>query len=326
MPNTNSEPLPNEENSDRGNTKEERRAAKEAERTAKAADREAKKQQRQAEKAENHAADSEERTSRREANRAAQGAEKASQRGAQNALSAAERAAKKEARNAARETDRAAQKEAKKTARDAQRAARNEARNMLQSGTNIRLDDAQCVAAINQCSLFDIMESEVKPKWVRTTLKKTTKVIYRQRKNELKRLRKYIMQLIDYALQNPTVDPLTGGMCDGVQNDPGNSGSGDGSVTSTASPFTTADPWTRTTPSDPWTQTPSAPADPWTDSTTLAPTCTVSQWSQWSQPYGFGAQERVRVITRPGVDCPEAQLLREERNITSTTSKLGESA
>ena len=309
-----SDTLPGGQNVEQWRTREEERAAKEAERAAKAVERAAHRQQKLAEKA----AKSAERASQRDATQAEKAAQRASHREAQRALSAAERTARKEARQAARE---------------AQRAARNNARTLLTRGSNIRLDDSQCLAAINQCSLLDHMEAEMKPSWERTTLRKELKAVYKQRKDDLIRLKKYVIQLIDYTLQNPTVDQLASGLCDGVQNDPGNSGSdddvqndqgnsgpADGSVTTTDKTATSADPWTRASSADPWTQTSSTTVDPWTDFTTLAQRCTCSQWSEWSAPYGFGTQERVRVIVRPGVVCPEAQQLRQKKNITSTTS------
>ena len=306
--------LPSEENQQQWNTREERRAAKAAERAAN-------RQQRLAEKAADRAV-------QRDANKAAKAAERASQREATRAAKAAERTSQREAQRA---LNAEARKAARKAAREAQRAARNNAKALLARSGNVLLDDAQCLAAIGQCSLLVHMEAEMKTTWERTTLRKELKAIYKQRKEDIKRLKEYVIQLIDNTLQNPTVDQLTSGLCDGVQNDQGinDAGPGDGSATSTA---TTADPWTRASSFDPWTKTSSAPADPWTrassvdpwtqTSSTPAQRCSVSQWSAWSAPYGFGTQERVRVITQPGLVCPEAQLLREERNITSTTSKF----
>lgn len=303
--------LPGEENQQQWNTREERRAAKAAERAAKAAERAANRQQRLAEKATDRAA-------QRDANKAAKAAERASQREAARAAKAAERASQREAQKA---LNAEARKAARKAARAAQRAARNNAKALLARSGNVLLDDAQCLAAIGQCSLQVHMEAEMKTTWERTTLRKELKAFYKQRKEDIKRLKEYVIQLIDNTLQNPTVDQLTSGLCDGVQNDQGtnDAGPGDGSVTSIT---TTADPWTRASSFDPWTQTSTTPAYPWTESTTPAQRCTVGQWSAWSAPYGFGTQERVRVITQPGLVCPEAQLLREERNITSTTSKF----
>ncbi|KAK7108127.1 uncharacterized protein [Littorina saxatilis] len=278
--------------------KQERQAAREAEKAARQAEREAQK-----------AGNSAETSAEREARKAAKAAEKAAEREANKTLNAAEREAKKAARQAAR---------------DAKKAAKQEGRN-LETSTKINLDNPECLAAINQCSLFDAVESEMKPMWERTTLQKELKTVYKQRKDDLRRLKKYINQLVDYTIENPAADQPLLGLCDGATS--GRDGSdedGDDLSPATADPSYTADP---STTADPWTkssETPAPTADPWTGPTTVADRCVVSEWSDWSAPLGFGTQERTRYIVQSGIFCPEDSELIEERDIPSEKNGDGE--
>ena len=217
------------------------------------------------------------------------------------------RAASKEAKSAEREA-RKLEREAKK----ASRKAAKEQKKLLKKYKYLPVDDPQCLNAVSQCSLFDVVESEMKPAWERTMLKKEIKAVYKQRKNQLKHLKKYVIQLIDLAIRNPDMDQLVPRLCEGVQGDQGSTGGGPNPGGN--NPFSPVDPkGNGPLPGDPWTQPP-AIVDPW-----IQPgECIVTQWSEWSAPFGFGKQDRKRDIIQAGVDCP---YLREERNISSPTSE-----